>query len=73
MYVNRDSTKVFERQHAKDRMAQLAHHLAEDPSDGDIFLSHARAESRGGWVSIGLISMAVVVVLVCAVAFGLSS
>lgn len=55
MYQDRDSIKVFERQHARDLMAEAAHHLDRPSADGyDTFASHARAEAQDGRVGIVL-------------------
>jgi hypothetical protein len=40
MYEDNESIKVFERQHARDRMAQLARNPAED-ADLDLMTVHA--------------------------------
>jgi hypothetical protein len=54
MYQDRDSIKVFERIHTRDRMAQLAHDLDHPSEDYDLFGSHARAEAKDGRVGIAL-------------------
>lgn len=55
MYQDRDSIKVFQRLHARDRMAESAHHLDHPSADGyDTFASHARAEASDGRVGIVL-------------------
>ena len=55
MYQDKDSIKVFQRIHTRDRMAQLAHQL-DHPSDDDydLFQSHARAEVKDGRIVIAL-------------------
>jgi len=55
MYQDRDSIKVFERLHARDRMTELAHDLDHASSqDYDMFASHARAEAKDGSIAIVL-------------------
>jgi hypothetical protein len=55
MYQDRDSIKVFQRMHARDRMAQLARQLDHPSDDGyDLFESHARAETKDGRIGIAL-------------------
>ncbi len=55
MYQDRDSIKVFERMHARDRMVAAAHHLGEPAGDGyDAFGSHTRAEEKDGRIGIVL-------------------
>jgi hypothetical protein len=63
MYVNRDAAKLFERQHARDQMAELSRHLADDDLHGDVFLSHSRAEAKDGIIMIGFIVFVIFVVL----------
>ena len=66
MYDDRDSIKAFERLHARDHLAQLAHHIGESAPDG-LFGAHARSEARDGMLGIAL-SLAVVGALVGAAA-----
>ena len=62
MYEDRESIKVFERLHVRDRLAQLARH-AGDVDDPDVFATHARAEARDGMLSI-VLSIAAVATLI---------
>ena len=63
MYQDQDSIKVFQRLHARDRIAESAHHLDHSSGDGyDLFASHARAEVNDGRVGI-VLSVAVLAAL----------
>jgi hypothetical protein len=62
MYQDQQSIKVFERQHARDRLAGLAHDLADAP-DTDIMTAHTGIEALE-WRPINVLAIIVVAVLV---------
>jgi hypothetical protein len=51
MYQDNESIKQFERQHARDKLAELAHDLA-DGADTDLVTGHLAAERRGDKLSV---------------------
>ena len=69
MYEDRTSIKVWDRQHARDRLVEQARHLQDETSDDvDMFVAHARAEGRGGLVVAGFVSILAILALVGALA-----
>ncbi len=69
MYQDNESIKVFECQHARDRMAELAHtHTGE--ADTDLMTAHAGSGWHGAWLT-SIVSLIAIVALVAAVVFKL--
>lgn len=63
MYEDNESIKVFERQHARDRLAELAHDLSDQP-DTDLMSAHCASEQAEGrlFATVALAALAVLVV-----------
>jgi hypothetical protein len=45
-------------------MAGLSRHLADENSDGDLFLSHSRAVAKDGIIIIGFFAFVIILVLI---------
>ena len=57
-----DPTRLFARQHARERMSELARHIGDGSSDKtDLFAAHANAEKRSGLVTTLLGALVVAV------------
>ena len=51
MYQDNESIHQFERQHARDRLAEMARTLSDDP-DTDLMTGHSATERRAGMMSV---------------------
>lgn len=58
MYSDGESVKQFERQHARDRLAELARTLPDDP-DTDLVSAHSAAERKDASLSAAVIVFAI--------------
>lgn len=66
MYQDQDSIRLFERQHARDRIVELARQC-QDPASLDVFETHAKAERTEGTTGV-LASGVAVLALIAAFA-----
>lgn len=69
MYQDDESIKVFEKQHARDRLAELARTYSGEP-DTDLMTTHAASGWQEGWL-VSAVSLVAIVILVAVVAFRL--
>lgn len=69
MYEDNESIKVFERQHARDRLAELAHDLSDQP--GTDFVSAHFASKQAEGRLFGTIALAALAVLVIGTVLGI--
>jgi hypothetical protein len=68
MYEDKESIKVFERQHARDRLAELARNLSAEPDpDMDLMSAHCSSRSNEGWLSalsiIAMVALGTIIVM----------
>ncbi len=68
MYEDKESIKVFERQHARDRLAELARNLsAESDPDMDLMSAHCGSSSNEAWLSalsiIAMVALGTIIVM----------
>ncbi len=62
MYEDTQSIQVFERQHARDQLAELARH-GSSKADLDLLTAHSGEGETEGWLMTGL-SVGLVIALV---------
>jgi hypothetical protein len=63
MYDDTQSIRVFERQHARDQLAELARHGSRK-ADLDLLAAHSGDSEVEGWLMTGL-SVGLVIALFC--------
>ena len=52
MYQDTESIKAFERQHARDRITELAHNISDEQEpDADLMTAHCISQAQSAWVS----------------------